>query len=191
MRTRSITTNGINTGICNISANYCSIYAWCQPEPPTANAPPSNYLYGVENFTIFIRVTVHFPTFGVTIDNANGSSPTPNYNLFTVGDLLQSADTSIEEIRQPGCTIAVIINWDCNFDHNPSQCVPEFTLVRLDSQTGSDSSSSGFNFRYANYYYLSNETTAALYRDLYKVYGIRFIFLLSGQAGKFDIGTSH
>jgi hypothetical protein len=50
-----------------------------------------------------------------------------------------------------------------------------------------NSVSVGFNFRYANYYYLPEGDAFTQYRDLYKVYGVRFLFLLNGQGGKFDI----
>jgi hypothetical protein len=48
--------------------------------------------------------------------------------------------------------------------------------------------SSGFNYRYGNYYYLQNlNGTAKEYRDLFKVYGLRIVFLLAGQGRQFSI----
>lgn len=61
-----------------------------------------------------------------------------------------------------------------------------FSWNRIDNSRVK-SFSSGFNFRYANYYYLPEGTEWVEHRDLYKVFGIRFIFLISGKAGKFDI----
>lgn len=49
------------------------------------------------------------------------------------------------------------------------------------------SSSVGYNFRYADYYRMGTApSNSVLYRDLMKVYGIRIIFVVYGQAGKFD-----
>lgn len=45
--------------------------------------------------------------------------------------------------------------------------------------------SPGFNFRYANYWADNNSTTA--HRQLYKAFGIRFIILIQGTAGRFSI----
>eukprot|EP00054_Salpingoeca_dolichothecata_P012917 m.71889 g.71889 ORF g.71889 m.71889 type:complete len:145 (+) comp20197_c0_seq2:93-527(+) len=42
--------------------------------------------------------------------------------------------------------------------------------------------SKGFNFRHADYY----RENGTLYRDLYKVYGLRTIFLVGGVAGRFS-----
>jgi hypothetical protein len=61
------------------------------------------------------------------------------------------------------------------------------TNSRLDQANTTTDDSIGFNFRYANYYYLPSGDGFSEFRDLYKVYGIRFIFLVTGQAGKFDI----
>lgn len=44
----------------------------------------------------------------------------------------------------------------------------------------------GFNFRYANYYYLQDpNSTLVEHRDLYKVYGLRFLYLVSGIGYRF------
>lgn len=62
-------------------------------------------------------------------------------------------------------------------------------LCRVDDPT-KDKLSKGYNFRYANHYYLPDTENVGQfkeYRDLYKVYGIRMIFLVSGTAGKFDV----
>ena len=61
----TVTTNGINAGMCNSSANFCDIYAWCPAEQYSANMPPNNELTGVENFTVFIRSSVKFPKWNV------------------------------------------------------------------------------------------------------------------------------
>jgi len=51
--------------------------------------------------------------------------------------------------------------------------------------------SPGYNFRYTTNYFLQqtvvNETILVEYRDLTKLYGIRFLFILSGTGRKFAI----
>jgi len=119
-------------------------------------------------------------------DNANGTTPTMNYNLFTLDEMVTRSGSEYDNVSLSGAAIAVIVNWDCNLDLSPEKCQPEFSFVRLDKP----SSGIGYNFRYANYYYLPNpedQTEFIEHRDLMKVYGIRFVFLVSGRGGKFDI----
>jgi len=52
--------------------------------------------------------------------------------------------------------------------------------------------SEGYNFRYANYFYLpdSNDPTGySQWRNLFKIFGIRFVFLVSGEGKKFAFVT--
>lgn len=46
------------------------------------------------------------------------------------------------------------------------------------------SAAQGFNYRYANYF---KDDSGVLYRDLWKLMGARIVFLVSGQAGKFNV----
>jgi len=80
-----------------------------------------------------------------------------------------------------GGAIALFIYWDCDFDFNSNECSPTFTFNRMDNPNSE--LSSGYNFRFANYFRIGNGEE---YRDLYKVYGIRFVFLNQGIARKFD-----
>lgn len=59
---------GINTGVCNTTAGYCMLYAWASSDkcPQENKNSTQNILVGAGNFSIFIRVTVKFPKFGVT-----------------------------------------------------------------------------------------------------------------------------
>jgi P2X purinoceptor 4 len=47
----------------------------------------------------------------------------------------------------------------------------------------------GYNYRYANYYHQldPDSNTQIEYRDLYKVYGIRIVFISNGEGRRFDI----
>ena len=74
-------------------------------------------------------------------------------------------------------------------DHAIDECLPQFTVVRLDNP---DSWSYGFNYRYVNKYWGTpawGNTTGdgpTHYRDLVKVFGVRFLFQVNGQGGKFN-----
>jgi hypothetical protein len=183
------TLNGINTGTCNQTAGYCQLYAWCplENEGPTVK---NNTLAGIQQFSIFVRSTVRFPKWnGIMANNANGTTTTKNYNLFLVGDMIEATGYKYEDFSMLGGAIAVVVHWDCNLDRDIQYCQPNFSFVRVDDPK-KDTFSKGYNFRYANYYYLpdpNNPNQFSEHRDLFKVYGIRFIFLLTGQGGKFDI----
>jgi len=186
------TPNGISTGECNTTTGFCNIYGWCEVE----NASDSNkntVFAQVKDWTIFVRSTIRFPAFDVNRDNANGTTTTQGYNLFTVNDLLRMAKTTYDKISVSGGAVSIDVQWNCNLDQSVDLCQPKFeAFLAVDSQL-----SPGYNFRYTKNYYLQqlvvNETTNQTeivlveYRDLIKLYGIRFLFLLSGTGRKFDI----
>ena len=50
-----------------------------------------------------------------------------------------------------------------------------------------DSFSPGFNFRYLDKYYMKNgDGEEVLTRDITKIWGMRVVFLVSGEGRKFD-----
>ncbi len=54
---------GIATSNCSKNG-LCEIYAWCEIE--RAPTVVNNLLIGVDNFTVFIRVTVKYPRVSTT-----------------------------------------------------------------------------------------------------------------------------
>ena len=117
------------------SYSFVNRYAWCQPEPYVENV--TNYLVGVSNFTVFVRVTIKYPKVSFTVlqklivsvrcdavsnklrplhsnlfsNNANGTQTTPGYNQFTVSQML--GDVQYEDVQQEGCMKRVIICNNC------------------------------------------------------------------------------
>jgi hypothetical protein len=79
-------------------------------------------------------------------------------------------------LQQAGAVIALMIDWKCNLDYSIDDCHPTFQFARLDDPT--DSFSTGFNFRYADKYYKQVDGQYVEFRDLYKVYGLRFVLEL-------------
>ncbi|TSL28152.1 P2X purinoceptor 5 [Bagarius yarrelli] len=73
-----------------------------------------------------------------------------------------------------GGSVGVGIEWNCNLD--TSECTPEYSFTHLDFSNGSELN--GYNFRFARYYRDANGKT---YRSLFKVYGIRFDIMVSGE----------
>ncbi len=74
------------------------------------------------------------------------------------------------------------IIWNCDYDFNDG-CLPEYSFSRFDLPFKETSTSSGFNFRFANKFRINNTD----YRVLYKAYGLRFIINVSGTAGRFAL----
>jgi len=149
-----------------------------------AYSVPTNYLVGVDNFTVFVRVSVKSPKYNREFDNANGTTTTLNYNLFRIGDLVTFTSNEYDQMKQEGGAIAIMIYWDCNLDQSGG-CQPKYSFLRVDANN-----SGGYNFRYASYYYMPQNVGSENYtefRDLLKVYGLRFVFLVTGRAGRFNI----
>jgi len=178
---------GITNGTCSYKYSHCFLRAWC---PVEGDVDAYNYLQGVEAFTVYSKVNVQFPKYGILRSNENGKL-TENYNLFTIQYMLEKSGNSFEDLQEDGAVIVVTVDWDCNLDHSADECQPEFKFTRIDETTNF---SPGYNWRYAHNYWLPNpnDTTSPIpgrteYRDLFKVYGIRFLYLITGKGGKFDI----
>jgi len=169
--------NGFLTGVCNTSVGWCEVQAWC----PVENEPQfvTNYIQRVENFTIFIRSTVEFPKYGIMRSNADKIQE--GYNIFQLGYMVEQAGYNYYNLRQKGAVIGVFLNWNCDLDRNLQNCLPSFVWKRLDDP--SSQQSVGYNFRYTTYY----EANDTEYRNMYKLWGIRLVFSLTGSGRKFSI----
>jgi P2X purinoceptor 4 len=117
----------------------------------------------------------------------------PIFSLQTIIDMLDGNET-YEELALFGAVIGLSIEWDCNLDFSFDGCKPKYTARRLDDPKAQISK--GFNFRlvvsvlvtckscdiiaiirYAKYYQVDGEEV----RDVWKVYGIKFLIQVSGQ----------
>jgi len=173
--------HGLYTGNCAANGR-CEMYSWC----PLENDSNPDIINGVGDFTVFVKVDVSFDKFGVLRHNyydTYGSYPTSGYNLFSVDEMLSEATngavTSASQVADRGAIILVKSTWNCNLDRSEDRCNPEWDFKRIDD--ASHSISSGFNFRTVTY------DTAEGSRSLSKLYGIRFLFLIEGTAGKFSV----
>jgi P2X purinoceptor 3 len=95
--------------------------------PPESQAKPENYISGAEHFSLFVRETVKFPKFGVTLTNMPiGSVTVTDYiNRFYISDLLREVNSTIEDVQQLGIVIGITSTWDCNLDHALQLCKPK------------------------------------------------------------------
>jgi hypothetical protein len=188
------------------------VRGWCDVEQAIEPTQLTNYLYGVEDFSLFVRVTVNFYESAKQVIFNNGDSGLVNgTNLFYVSNLTSWAGAEFDKVRQVGAVFAMMFHWECDLDSS-AYCQPTIAMARLDNPVYNKCVTrqfisildrflngpiflfritSGFNFRYARYYYKQNSTGSwSQYRDLYKVYGVRFIFMVSGVGRAFDLATT-
>ncbi|GIX76945.1 p2X purinoceptor 1, partial [Caerostris darwini] len=144
-------------------------------------------LSSTKKFTVLIKNFVDFPKFKIRRRNIPDFKD-PNYlkrctyhhinnplcPIFVLEDIVPG---DYDQIAIKGAAIAIIIDWQCNFDFSESKCYPTYEFRRLDENFPI---SPGLNFRYAHFYG-DNE------RTLYKAYGIKFILMAQGRGGKFNL----
>uniref|UniRef100_A0A3Q4BNH1 P2X purinoceptor n=1 Tax=Mola mola TaxID=94237 RepID=A0A3Q4BNH1_MOLML len=187
----------IPTGKCitsNGSTKMCEIKGWCPAEIDTIKTTP---MMEVENFTIFIKNSIRFPTFNYTKGNflsniTDKYIKTCNFDMvnntycpiFRVGDVVRYAQQNFTKLADKGGVIGIKIGWICDLDKLDDQCNPSYSFTRLDAMSQVTTVSPGYNFRFAKYYKMENGTD---YRTLVKAYAIRFDVLVNGNAGKFNM----
>ncbi|XP_078535815.1 P2X purinoceptor 1 isoform X2 [Lissotriton helveticus] len=189
---------GVMTGRCipynnNNNTKTCEVYAWCPVENDTYVPKPA-LLLNAENFTLLIKNSISFPEFNVTRRNLVESvtnqylqtclyhtKTDPLCPVFNLGYVVSESGQNFAALAYKGGTVGIIIDWECDLDWSITLCKPSYRFIGLDDPQLHVSK--GFNFRYARYY-IENSVTK---RNLYKVFGIRFDVLVSGQAGKFNI----
>nr|AAI62598.1 P2rx5 protein [Danio rerio]AAI62608.1 P2rx5 protein [Danio rerio] len=188
--------HGVKTGRCLNDTGTCEINAWCPVEH--GHAPVEPMLAKAENFTVYVKNFIKFPKFGffksnvLPITNSTylktcryDKDHHPYCPIFLVGDVINWTGYTFQDLATRGGSIGIGIEWNCDLDKDESHCNPEYSFTRLDSSENSQHSvTSGYNFRFARYY---NDAAGQTYRNLFKVYGIRFDILVNGKAGRFSI----
>lgn len=109
----------------------------------------------------------------------------PNCPVFRIGEILRMAepnDTERPKMLKKGAVIQINIKWNCNFDTN-TLCLPVYSFSRFDLAFSSISAASGFNFRFTDKFQINGE----IHRVVVKAYGLRFIVIVDGKAGKFHL----
>jgi hypothetical protein len=179
------TLNGVSTGVCDPNTNMTILWAWCPVEQVDAAVGSPNILQGVENQTVYLRLQASFPDFDATLSNVNTTTPIMGYNLFTIRDMIPPS--SVPYNASVGAIIVIQVQWNCDFDYDPSKCQPTLAYRRVDPITSGTlaGKTSGFNFRYPLYF--ASNASSDHSRTLVKVYGYRFVALVSGYARKFSV----
>ncbi|XP_077575579.1 P2X purinoceptor 3-like isoform X4 [Stigmatopora nigra] len=188
---------GILTGRCvpfKDTIKTCEIKGWCPAEIDTIKTTP---MMEVENFTIFIKNSIRFPTFNYTKGNFLPTITDKYINecnfdivhntycpIFKVGDVVRYAQQNFTKLADKGGVIGIKIGWICDLDKSDGHCNPSYSFTRLDAMSQKNAVSPGYNFRFAKYYKMENGTD---YRTLVKAYAIRFDVLVNGDAGKFNM----
>lgn len=180
--------NGVFTGNCvpsrEANVSTCEIYSWCPVEDDVDTLLGNKALLSAtQNFTVLIKNYVVFPLFDIKRRNIpeHGTHnlqctyrENKNCPIFVLKDIVPE---DYDNLAVKGASIAIDIIWNCNFDYDPSKCLPTYQFRRLDSQY---EVAPGLNFRFAKYY--SDKR-----RTLYKAYGIKFQIFTIGQGGKFNV----
>ncbi|XP_035772264.1 P2X purinoceptor 3-like isoform X2 [Neolamprologus brichardi] len=188
---------GIATGRCvpfNAMIKTCEIKGWCPAEIDDIKTTP---MMEIENFTIFIKNSIRFPTFNYTkgnflpnitqkyISGCNFDMVNNTYcPIFRVGDVVRYARQNFTNLAENGGVIGIKIGWMCDLDKSDDHCNPSYSFTRLDAMSQNNTVSPGYNFRFAKYFKMENGTD---YRTLVKAYAIRFDVLVNGNAGKFNM----
>ena len=173
----------------------CEVRGWCPGEPDAddASAPLEN----VGNFTVFLRTDVRFPgmrdKFGRTFDvtNANGTEPTPGWNLFTLDEILRMGGVRYEDVKDAGADVQMNIYYDCDLDSALEACTPRmpFEVMRID--TADSALSHGYNARWLS---AAKEAGGPAFpkradtRALVKASGPRIRVSITGVGRRFDLG---
>ncbi|KAL5496262.1 hypothetical protein EMCRGX_G012507 [Ephydatia muelleri] len=196
VKQNTIKGNGPRTGVCNNETHTCEVYAWCPTEKENVSYTDMGPKINAEGFTVLIKNSIQFPNLAPNTLRKNYIS---NYDLskcgiwshdnyycpiFQLEDIVAMIDPpqNFTELATQGAVVVLTIAWNCDLDR--SGCDPVYGARRLDTSAG-DSTSGGFNFRFAKYWY----EQGIQYRTLIKAYGILFVVELVGQGGKFSITT--
>ncbi|XP_062874022.1 P2X purinoceptor 2 [Trichomycterus rosablanca] len=187
--------NGVRTGQCVPYYNYtfktCEIRSWCPIEDYAAVREPP--MEEAINFTVFIKNAIHFPKFKVLRINIKPRKPkkllkchyhpetNPYCPVFRLGYIAEQAREQFSELCRTGGVIGAFINWKCDFDVDPSECVPTYSFRRMDMKK--TPASTGYNYMFAKYYYKDGVE----HRSLIRAYGIRLDVIVHGHAGKFSL----
>jgi len=182
---------------------FCEVKSWCPIEMSVPNASQKVSFNGFEDFSVFARIDVMYSKFNLRHNNVpdgeglcslddfeDGECEFPNQ--FPISTLLERANVSIEEAMLTGAEIVVSAVWSdtgdaeayyCDLDHDDwrTNCKPYLTFRRLDDPDPR-TFSHGYNYRSSRVF--SDQGTD--HRDLRKLTGIKVLFIVEGQGGRFD-----
>ncbi|XP_061754253.1 P2X purinoceptor 1 [Nerophis ophidion] len=192
------TGHGRMTGVCNKTTKTCEVLAWCPVENDN-KIPDPPLLLSAENYTLFIKNSVTFPSYGITRSNIvehididyikkclHDSKTDPFCPIFKLGDIIRESGLNFHTIAKMGGAIGIVIDWTCNFDVAVEHCKPKYSFHGLygnPKYTDAIGTSVGYNFRYAKHFREDKVDK----RTLLKVFGIRIDIIVESLGRQFDI----
>jgi hypothetical protein len=177
----------VKTGLCGLQGN-CEVTSWCPLEDKISGR--NVYLEGVEDWSVLFRLDAYFSKFNFRKTNTDVNGTVKGYNAFNVSDIVAQTGYSYSQVQERGCLIVADVDFQCNLDsRSQPACTPTFKFTRLDDPDP-NSFTSGFNFRYYRMSGLGGLTDfgdTPSVRFLYKMYGVRIVFQVTGEARKFSL----
>ncbi|KAG8514949.1 P2X purinoceptor 4 [Galemys pyrenaicus] len=128
--------NGVQTGRCvqfNKTLKTCEVAAWC-PVENDLEVPRRNILPNIT--TTYLK--------SCTYD----AGTDPFCPIFRLGQIVESAGHSFQDVAVEGGIMGIQIHWACNLDRAAALCLPRYSFRRLDTRDLSHNVSPGYNFRW-------------------------------------------
>jgi len=186
MQCRTVDDCSIDVGAECTSNRLCKEPSWCD------EGPAQIYKLASDSAQMWVKSSIQFskqitgndaPAFYANEMDKPILYPAPNFNTFSVRDLLQACDPPVqfEEVSELGAAIEVQFTWNCQIDQIHGECVPQISARRVDSMF--DSTSIGFGFTHAEYGVGDQDPDV---RTKMSRAGIRFYFRTSGNGRAVD-----
>ncbi|XP_021968650.2 P2X purinoceptor 4 isoform X2 [Folsomia candida] len=186
--------DGVLTGKCFKDSGQCEMSSWCPVESSSLPLKGNRALLkDVANFTVLIKNSVEFPECGKDLHYRNIKNKSSSDYLekclhsvgeddhcpiLRLGDVVTWSGEDFSKVATLGALFKIELKWECDFDGLTSNvCFPKYIFERMDE--ANSSIAPGFNFR-TSFYHEENR------RTLVKMYGIKFLIVVSGQGKKFD-----
>jgi len=135
------------------SNRFCKEPSWCD------QGQQQVYKLDSDQVQIWAKSSIQFskglsggePSFYANALDKPVLYPAPNFNTFSVRDILRACDPPVqfEEVSELGAAIEVQFVWNCQVDHIAHSCEPEIHARRVDNQM--DETTIGFGFFHAEY----------------------------------------
>jgi hypothetical protein len=165
---------------------FCKEPSWCD------EGPKSVYKLDSDKAQMWVKSSIQFskqltgthePVLYANAMDRPILYPAPNFNTFSVRDILQACDPPVqfEEVSELGAAIEVQFIWNCQVDNTLHKCEPIIHARRVDSAF--DSTTIGFGFAHAEYGVGEQDPD---FRTKINRKGIRFYFRTNGNGQAVD-----
>ena len=168
-----------------------------------ATQKSDQYNYAALDYVLFIKHFIEFPQLSLVRHNLVSNSLTkeyiqtceydpklhpycPKFRLLKILQILENDRKRYEKMFFYGSLIELKINWKCNLDRSIDFCEPTYEFRRLDIQPyRTNPFEPGSNFLISKHF--SQPDDHQLYRIHSKIFNIRLLVSVTGEAGRFDL----